>query len=79
MNVWASATSSAAVTPSDTTNLRFRCLRIGGAGDVAIQHEVGGATTTIVNVLAGEYLFVEGGRVMATGTTATNITMFMWG
>ena len=62
-----------AVTPSDTTNARYVALYVGVGGNVAVQHVIG-TTVTYANVPGGSVLctapFV---RVMATGTTATNI------
>ena len=62
-----------AVTKSDTTVVSFIALEIGGAGDVAVQHEIG---TTVVykGRAAGTRLMTAPiVRVMSTGTTATDI------
>ena len=77
-NVSASATSSGAVTKSDSTVLQFRAVYVGGAGDVAIKHTEGGSAVTYVGVPAGSILPVSGVRVMSTGTTATNMVWMDW-
>jgi ethanolamine utilization microcompartment shell protein EutS len=61
------------VTPSDTTVLSsVRALYVGGAGDVAVTMQ-DGSTGTLPNATAGSILPVQCIKVMATGTTATNI------
>lgn len=77
-HVAASATSSGAVTASDSTVLQFRALYVGGAGNVAIKHEEGGAAVTYASVPAGSILPVSGVRVMATSTTATDMVWLDW-
>jgi len=67
-----SATRSGAVTKSDTNELKFKRLFVGGAGNVTIRHEGADSVTTFTGVLAGTTLDVSGNRVMAA-TTATNI------
>ena len=69
---------AAAVTPSDTTAVGgsdgFRCLYVGGAGDVAVT--LAGPGNTVVTfpaVPAGAWLPVNGIKVMTTNTTATSI------
>lgn len=75
--VGASATSSQAVTPSDTVELKFRALYIGSTGDVVIKHKSGGDAVTYVSVPDGTVLPVEGGFVMAA-TTASSIVAMDW-
>jgi hypothetical protein len=67
-------TASAAVTPSDGTDLTnvTRALFIGGAGNLVVIDQSGN-TTTFTGVLAGTILQLRVTRVKATGTTATNI------
>lgn len=77
-HVFASATSSGAVTKSDDTVLAFGAIYVGGAGDVTIKHAEGGAAVTYVGVPAGTILPVSGVRVMSTGTTATNMVWMAW-
>lgn len=66
------AFSVAAVTPSNTTVISARALYIGGAGNVAVT-ALDGSTATFTSVPAGTILPVVVTKVMATGTTATNI------
>lgn len=77
-NIAASATSSGAVTKSDSTALQFRAIYVGGAGDVAIKHTEGGDAVTYIGVPAGSILPVSGVRVMSTGTTATSMVWMDW-
>lgn len=74
LTVRASATSSVAVTKSDSTDVTCKALYIGGAGDVVIKHTAGGTAVTYPSVAAGATLNVTltAGRVMAA-TTATSI------
>lgn len=76
--VFGSATSSGAVTKSDSTPLNFNAIYVGGAGDVAIKHTEGGSAVTYVGVPAGTILPVSGVRVMSAGTTATNMVWMDW-
>lgn len=63
-----------AVTKSDTTKLTpTQALFVGGAGNVAVL-TVGGETVTFTGVIAGSILPVRVTKVLAAGTTATNIT-----
>lgn len=62
--------SAAAVTPSDTTQVAFRALYVGGAGNVAVQ-TVGGNTVTFTAPPVGTILPIEVQKVMSTNTTAT--------
>lgn len=71
-----------AVSPSDTVDLPRKpshALHIGTGGTLTVimaEDYVAGGTgpTTPFTVVAGETLYVEVSRVMATGTTASNIT-----
>lgn len=76
MNVFASATESGAVTPSDSTVLDFAALYVGTSGNVVIKHTEGGADVTYANVPVG-ILPVRGVRVMAA-TAASNIVWMRW-
>ena len=62
------------VTPSDSVDLRFvtRCIRVGGAGDLAVL-TIRNTLVTIPSVLAGEYVTVRARKVYSTNTTATEI------
>jgi hypothetical protein len=63
-----------AVTPNNDADLplRARSLYIGGAGNIALV-TVGGSSITFNNIPAGFILPVRVARVLATGTTATQI------
>jgi hypothetical protein len=67
-----------AVTPSDSTDFLNtgdvpKSLYIGGAGTLVVQMVDDTATVTFSGLLAGTTLDVRPRRVLATGTTATNI------
>ncbi|QEG32273.1 hypothetical protein GobsT_71260 [Gemmata obscuriglobus] len=66
-----------AVTPSNAANAEraFRSLRVGTAGDVVVVRK-DGAPVTFKNCSNGEPLPVEGIRVNATGTTASDIVAY---
>ena len=65
--------NAAAVTPNDSgTVIETDSLFVGGAGAVAVRLD-SGATVTFAGVPAGTTLNVRVNRVLATGTTATNI------
>ncbi|CAB4140972.1 hypothetical protein UFOVP399_47 [uncultured Caudovirales phage] len=66
------ATNAAAVTPSDTTQIRAMSLYVGGAGNIAVVMEDGSAVT-FIGVPVGAILPIAVSRVNATNTTATNI------
>jgi hypothetical protein len=61
----------AAVTPSDSTEVAFSGIYVGGAGNVAVETNDGTATFTAVPV--GTILPVCAIKVLSTGTTATNL------
>lgn len=69
----AQATDAAAVTPSDTNDLAMvaTALYIGTQGDVVVITLVGGETVTFKAVVGWLPVIVT--RVLATGTTASNI------
>ncbi|MFD2235927.1 spike base protein, RCAP_Rcc01079 family [Aureimonas populi] len=64
-----------AVTPSDTQSLPFVTtgLYVGGAGDLAVLDRATGQTVVLRAVPAGSVLPIRVARVLATGTTATDI------
>lgn len=72
-----SALKTAVVTPSDTVDLPKYAERlyIGGAGNVALQAagDEAGDTRVFKGLAAGDELEVAATRVLATGTTATDI------
>lgn len=67
------------VTPNDTTDLaqESRAFFIGGAGNIVLRCYNPAtnkkADVTFTGVTAGSTLLVRATRVLATGTTATNI------
>jgi hypothetical protein len=73
-----SAPRAFAIAPSDTAPAApagcpyAQRLFVGGAGNVKITTPYGDVVT-YTGVLAGTYLYVEAVKVLATGTTATNI------
>lgn len=66
-----------AVTPSDTANLPYgspcRYIYVGGAGNVALQLANDTAPITFIAVPVGTILPAMAIKVLATGTTATNL------
>jgi hypothetical protein len=70
----APASNAFAIAPSDTLELAetTRGLYIGGSGTVALVTKDGG-TVTFAGLSAGTVLPVSAARVLATGTTATNL------
>jgi len=63
-----------AITPSDANDILevTRALYIGGGGNITLITK-GGTQTTFAGVSAGAILPIRTSRVMATGTSATNI------
>jgi hypothetical protein len=68
------ADNQVAITPSDSTDLAFvsRAIWVGGAGNIVITPTAGGSSVTYT-VAAGTILPIRASRVLATGTTATQI------
>ena len=62
------------ITPSDATDLPqvVRALYVGGTGDVKV-NDVNGNAATFVGLPTGIILPIRAYRIMATGTTATNL------
>lgn len=65
--------SAAVVVPSDTTVINCRAIYVGGAGNVAIKPTGSSAAVTLTAPPVGTILpiQIDGGQIMATGTTAT--------
>ena len=63
------------VTPSDTTvfTTPTRRLWVGGAGNVVVLMNADSSSVTFNSVAAGTPLEISVVKVLATGTTATNI------
>lgn len=70
---FANYASAQAVTPSDTTAINCRAIYVGGAGNVAVKTSSGAASVTFTAPPVGAILplMIDGGQIMATGTTAT--------
>lgn len=73
------AFDAAAVTPHDTNDLAFtaRALYVGTGGDVPAILKADATSVTFRNVPAGSILPVSVKRVLAAGTTASNI-LALW-
>lgn len=73
------AFDAAAVAPHDANDLAFtaRALYVGTGGDVVAILKGDAASVTFKNVPAGTVLPVCARRVLATGTTASNI-LALW-
>jgi len=76
-HAFASAKTSGAVTPSDSTVLSFKALYVGTGGNVVVKHSESGSAITYTGVNAGFILPVSGVRVMAA-TTASNVVWMDW-
>lgn len=70
------ATQAAAVTPNDAADLTVasRALYVGTAGNLAVV-TVGGSTVTLVGISG--WVPIRVARVLATGTTASDIVV-LW-
>jgi len=62
------------ITPNDSTDLTTatRSIYIGGDGDLAV-NMVDGTSVTFVGLKVGSVLPIRAARVLATGTSATNL------
>ena len=67
---------AAAVTASDSTEVGFVGVYVGGTGNLAVK-TVGGTTLTFPNVPAGTVIPIQCIRVMSTNTTASSIVGFI--
>lgn len=68
------ASDGFAITPDDSNDLAVDAgsIYVGVTGNIALV-TVGGTTLTFLAVQAGSILAVKARRVLATGTTATNL------
>lgn len=68
------AVGGVAVTPSDTLSITPvpRALWVGVSGDLSVEF-IDGTSVTLSGASAGVPLALQVSKVMATGTTATNI------
>jgi hypothetical protein len=75
INPDASFRSAAVITPSDSTDLtkQTRGIWVGGTGAIAVNMVDTGSTVVFAAVPAGTLLPVRAKRVLAIGTTATNL------
>jgi len=64
------------ITPSDSADLKFRCrvIWVGTAGDVAFNNP-DGTSAKLVGVPAQQWVLLRTNRILATGTSASNITV----
>lgn len=64
-----------AVTPSDTTRISCRAIYVGGTGAVAISSDASATAVVFAAVPVGTILPIalDQGRIMSTGTAATNL------
>lgn len=78
--VFSSAVNYSAITPNDSTVVSFKALYIGTGGDVTVAPSAAGTPVTFVGVASGTFFPVEvkNGRLMSTGTGATNIVSLGW-
>jgi hypothetical protein len=66
----------AAITPSDSTDLPdgvCTAVWVGTGGDIAVRTQPMGGSVILKNVPGGYPLNVEAKRILATGTTATDL------
>lgn len=68
-------TSIVSITKSDTTPITCRAILVNGTGNLAVSLDQNATAVTITGVAAGAFIPLElnGGRIMSTNTTATNI------
>lgn len=73
-NQTTSAVDGFAITPNDGANLpdTARAIYVGGTGDVTLITPRG-TSLLFKAVPTGQYIFAYTNKVMATGTTATNL------
>ncbi|MEG3124801.1 spike base protein, RCAP_Rcc01079 family [Sphingomonas sp. GB1N7] len=70
----APARRAAAITPNDTNIISTtRAILIGGAGDLAVLFADDTASVVLKGLVAGSILPIRVQKVLATGTTATNL------
>ena len=69
------ARGAAAVTPSDSADLEYRsrALYVGTGGDISVNMAGTGAAVVFTGVPSGSVLPISVTRVLAAGTTATDL------
>ena len=72
---FATYSTAADVTKSDTTIVNCRAIYVGGAGAVAVKTQAGAHAVTLAAVPVGTILpiQIDGGQIMSTNTTATHL------
>ena len=70
----APAEGAISVTPNDSNDLTYlaRSLFVGTSGNIVV-NMADGSSVTFANVQSGQFLPIRVKRILATGTTATNI------
>lgn len=71
------ATGGAAITPSDSTEVDFNGIYVGGAGNLSVTL-LDGSTVTLTAVIVGTIYPLRAIKVLSTGTTATNLIGLKW-
>jgi hypothetical protein len=71
------ATGAAAITPNDSTVVDFNGIYVGGAGNLAVTL-LDGSEVTLTAVIVGTIYPLRVTKVLATGTTATNLIGLKW-
>jgi len=64
-----------AITPDDVNELSYipRAIYIGSSGDLAVVPEIGDPVVIFTNLFQGTWVTVRVKKVLATGTTASNL------
>jgi hypothetical protein len=75
MNLYRIPEEAVAITPSDTAFVDLCGFYVGGTGDVTVV-DGGGNVTPLKALPVGAVIELRVVKVMATGTTATNIVGF---
>ena len=62
------------IVPSDVNDLAYipRAIYIGSSGDLAVEPEIG-SPVIFTNLFQGTWITIRVKKVLATGTTATNL------
>ena len=71
------ATGAAAITPNDSSEVDFNGIYVGGAGNLTVTL-LDGSVVTLTAVIVGTIYPLRVTKVLATGTTATNLIGLKW-
>jgi hypothetical protein len=71
------ATGAAVITPSDSAEVDFNGIYVGGAGNLAVTL-LDGSEVTLTAVIVGTIYPLRVTKVLETGTTATNLIGLKW-